>query len=164
MSRPNVRNLVDTLIAPYQGKGGGVFHILFTALEAVADVCDSAVHNGEILYNLGKRVDALWLEKIDREKASGKVPADELLQCFKDADTLKRLLKTIGDPATCSGRPETPGCGEPILWAHTKNRHASGARKGHPKAIPLNPDGTPHHGTCANADGFRDSKKPAAGP
>lgn len=62
-------------------------------------------------------------------------------------ENMQRLLKLIGNPGVC-GNETRPGCGAMIYWVSTKQK----------KAMPLNPDGTPHWASCPNVRQFRKDK------
>ena len=57
---------------------------------------------------------------------------------------MSNLLKLIGNPGQCRG------CQAAMWWIQTKAG----------KAMPLNPDGTPHWGTCPQARSFKKGANP----
>lgn len=65
-------------------------------------------------------------------------------------EKMSKLLKLIGNAATC-GNENRPGCGAQIIWVSTRYK----------KAMPLNPDGTPHWASCPNVRQFRKEKAEA---
>ena len=55
---------------------------------------------------------------------------------------IERLLSWIGNATICKG------CKAKIYWIKTKNG----------RAMPINPDGEPHHATCPKVSDFRKEK------
>jgi len=56
---------------------------------------------------------------------------------------MSNLLKLIGNASQCKG------CQAPMWWVSTKAG----------KAMPLNPDGTPHWGSCPSVRDFKIKKE-----